>query len=294
MSLVGNGDAVPVTAIVTAYQRVEQTVATLHKIRSCRPRPAEILVHVDGGQSDCTQAIRRAFPSVVILHSDENLGPGGSRNKLIAAARNELVASFDDDSYPLDTDYFGRLIEMFERFPNASVVCARLFHLGEALQPALDNAKWIADFSGGGSAYRREVFVGTEGYVPLSVAYGMEEVDLAIRLHARGERVLYTDWLRIYHDTDLGRHADVQVTAMSIANIALLAYLRYPPAMWPVAVAQLFNRVQWLWRHGRRHGIVQGLISIPSHLWRHRPHRRRVSIRSLKSYLRLRRHPLPA
>lgn len=130
--------------------------------------------------------------------------------------------------------------------------------------------------------------------MPLAVAYGMEEVDLAIRLHAQGGRVLYTDWLRVYHATDLGHHADPRVTAMSIANIVLLAYLRYSPMMWPVAAAQVLNRIQWLFRHGRRQGILQGLLLAPSHVWKHRAHRGRVSVRALRSYLRLRRRPVPA
>ena len=40
-----------VSAIVTAYKRIEQTLATLRVIQSCTPAPDEILVHVDANQS---------------------------------------------------------------------------------------------------------------------------------------------------------------------------------------------------------------------------------------------------
>ena len=118
-------ETVPITAVVTAYQRMDQTVETLLKIAACRPRPEQILVHVDGGEAECARAIRAEFPSINIVTSEGNVGPGGGRNKLIAAARNDWVASFDDDSYPLDDDYFERIQALARLFPTASILSAR-------------------------------------------------------------------------------------------------------------------------------------------------------------------------
>src|SRR5215475_10350530 len=97
-----------ISAIVAAYERVEQTLATLRVIQSCVPPPDEILVHVDAHQIACEKAIRNAFPAVRILCSHDQVGPGGGRNKLVNAAQFEFIASFDDDSYPIDSDYFER------------------------------------------------------------------------------------------------------------------------------------------------------------------------------------------
>lgn len=283
---------IPVTVCVTAYRRVEQTLGTLRTIEQCDPPPAEILVHVDGNQVVCAEAIRQAHPAVRILVSEETVGPGGGRNRLLAEAAYPIVASFDDDSHPIDPDYFARLVAVFACFPAASVVAARIYHQHEQSAPARKVAGWVADFSGCGCAYRREDFLATGGYVPLATAYGMEEVDVALRLHALGRRVLLTDWLRVYHDTDLARHADPDVTSASIANLALLAYLRYPVAMWTVGLVQCANRTWWCLTHGRRQGVLRGLASIPSVLCKHTPERRLVSAASLWSYLRLRRRPV--
>ena len=280
-----------ISAIVTAYERNDQTLNTIRILESCDPKPDEILVHVDDNRIDCEQAIRRAFPHVTALVSSERVGPGGGRNKLIAAARHELVASFDDDSYPIDSDYFARVVQLFDRFPDASIICAALYHAGEAIALDEQNAQWTADFSGGACVYRRDAFVNAGGYVPLPVAYGMEETDLALRLHSRGGRILSSSWLRVFHDTDLQRHAESHVTAGSIANLALLAYLRYPVSLWSIGVLQCANRVLWLLRHGRHRGIWRGLTMIPGHLRAHRQHRRRLSIRAVHSYLALRRAP---
>ena len=70
---------IKITAIVTAYQRIEQTLTTLERIRSCKPAPDETLVHVDGSQTECEAAIRKVFPDFEILKSETCVGPGGSR-----------------------------------------------------------------------------------------------------------------------------------------------------------------------------------------------------------------------
>ena len=285
---------VSISAIVTAYDRVDQTLNTLRILESCDPKPDEILVHVDDNRVDCAEAIRAAFPEVRILVSEERVGPGGGRNKLVSAARGEFVASFDDDSYPIDSDYFARVRRTFQKFPEASLVCAALYHAGESVGLDERSAQWTADFSGGACIFRRQAFLDAGGYVPLPVAYGMEEVDLAIRLHSQGGRILTTPWLRVFHNTDLKRHGDPKVTAGSIANLALLAYLRYPVSLWGIGVGQCANRLLWLLRHGRRRGILKGVTMIPAHLRANRRYRSPVSKRALRSYLALRRAPIAA
>jgi GT2 family glycosyltransferase len=283
-----------ISAIVTAYERIEQTLATLGVLQSCVPAPDEILVHVDADQLKCEQAIRKNFPDVRVLRSRDQVGPGGGRNKLMDAAQFDFVASFDDDSYPIDSDYFARALRLFERFPEASVICAALYHTGEPI--ALDDAsaQWTADFAGGACIYRRSAFLDAGGYVPLPVAYGMEEVDLALRLHSCGGKILSTRWLRVFHNTDLKRHADPRVTAGSIANLALLAYLRYPVSLWAIGAGQCANRLLWLLRHGRHRGIVKGFAMIPSHIRANQRYRLPLSRTAVRSYLALRRTPISA
>lgn len=282
---------ISITAIVTAYRRIEQTLFTLRKIKDCEPAPDEIIVHVDGNQRECELAVRDAFPEVKLIRSEERVGPGGGRNKLLSAARNEYVASFDDDSYPIDTDYFARASTLFESFPDASILYAAVYHRGEKIKPAVQATEWVSDFVGGGCVYRRTAFLSTDGYVPLPIAYGMEEVDLALRLHAEGGRILSTPWLRVFHDTDLKHHASPEITAGSIANLALLTYLRYPPWLWLLGAGQCCKRIWWLVRNKRSRGVLAGLRQIPEHLRKYRGYQKILSTRTVLSYLELRRQP---
>lgn len=283
-----------ISAIVTAYERIHETLNTLRIIEACDPKPDEILVHVDANNTDCERAIREVFRDVRIIVSGERVGPGGGRNKLVDAATCDLIASFDDDSYPIDSDYFARVARLFEQFPEASIVCAALYHAGETIGLDKREARWTADFAGGACVFRRQAFLDAGGYVPLPVAYGMEEVDLALRLHAKGGKILSTSWLRVFHDTDLRRHAEPHITAGSIANLALLAYLRYPVSLWSIGMWQCANRVLWLLRHGRHRGIVRGVTMIPGHLRANRQFRLTVSNQAVRSYLALRRAPTHA
>jgi len=283
-----------VTAIVTAYRRLGEVLNTLRIIQECDPCPAEVLVHVDGGEHAFADKIREAFPDVRIIVSNERVGPGGGRNKLIGAAGHSIVASFDDDSYPLDRDFFARLEQLFAEHPEASIIDSHVYHLHQAIEPDADRSEWVADFSGGGCAYRRARFLETGGYVALTAAYGMEEVDVGLRLHALGGRVLRSRRLRVFHNTDLSHHSDPAITAASIVNLALLAYLRYPVSMWAVGAVQCANRIKWLFRHGRRRGVWRGLTSIPSAIAKHRRERDPLPGRAIRSFLALRRAPRPA
>lgn len=282
-----------ITAIVTACERVEQTLDTLTTIARCEPPPAEVLVYVDGNDAEVIDAVRRAHAGVRVLGGDARIGPGGARNVLIAAASQPIVTSFDDDSRPIDRDYFARVAALFGRVPDASVLGGFVYHRHETIGADEKSAAWVADFSGGACAYRREHFLATGGYVSVETAYGMEEVDLALRLHAQGRRVLQTPWLRVFHDTDLARHANPDVTAASIENIALLTYLRYPPSLWLIGAVQVAKRIGWLLTHGRQRGVVRGLAGIRKTLQLHQSARRLVPAAAVRSYLQLRRRPVP-
>jgi GT2 family glycosyltransferase len=279
-----------VSVVIPTYNRPEQLLEAIEKILACDPKPSEIIVHIDGGDRVTEQAINNSvFQNITVLKSSTQVGPGGGRNKAIAHAKFPIVASFDDDSYPLDKNYFDRLIYLFEVFPKAAVIGAAIYHIDEPIHPDEQTARWESAFVGCGCAYRKEAFQQTNGYVALPVAYGMEEVDLALRLHAMGWGILTSPWLRVFHNTRLEHHSSPKVTAASIANLALLAYLRYPPSLWWLGLMQCLNRVVWLVRHGRWAGIGKGIMIIPMHLWQHQQHRQPIASQSLFSYLKLRR-----
>lgn len=282
----------PVTIAIPTFKRQEKLLISLNKILQCNPRPDEIIIHIDNNDDSTEKKIKEQYPDLKIIKSQTRVGPGGGRNKIINEAKNKIVASFDDDSYPIDTDYFTRLITLFEKLPNAAVIGAEVYHIDESIELARYAAEKTTNFIGCGCAYRRDVFKQTTGYVNLPLAYGMEEVDLALRIVDLKWEIIHSPWLRVFHNTRLEHHNNPKVTAASIANQILLTYLRYPIIFWWLGFLQCLNRIFWLIKHHRLNGIIQGIVLIPQLILEHFCERKTVSANSLNKYLKYRNFPI--
>jgi GT2 family glycosyltransferase len=284
-----NPGTVDVTAIMPAHVRVQETLNSLARIHACHPAPAEILVYVDGANEALIGQIKKAFPEVTILASTGILGPGGARNHLLRAASHELIASFDDDSHPVDGDFFAILLKEFEHHPRAAMFAANVHERSRPEDASLTAVRRTASFVGCGCAYRRSTFLETSGYVPLPLAYGMEEVDLAMRLHSMDKVILQSPNLRVYHDTSLANRDASEVNAAVTSNAALLVFLRYPVVLWPLGILQMARTILDLVKQKRVSGIWSGIMNIPRVCADHRGHRKPLSTGATLSYLKLRR-----
>ena len=274
-----------ITAVLPAWKRVEQTIDTINRIKNCRPEPNEIIVAVDGNQIETFERIKKAHPDIRLFLSKDNLGPGGNRNLLIKESKNELIASFDDDSYPIDTDYFLKLQTVFKEYSDASVIFSEITEKNtEAPVFRLEEPAYVKSFVGCGCAYRKKDFLKLQGYVPLPIAYGCEEADLALQLHEKGMKVLYHPDLKVFHDTKMTHHANPSINAGSISNLAILAYLRYPWLYLPVAFFQIFNRVWYLITKGRFKGICRGIVNSVITPWKFKQYKKKLTVESFRSY----------
>jgi GT2 family glycosyltransferase len=263
--------------MLPAHQRIEKTLETISRLKGCDPPPSEILVHVADTQSEMISAVREAHPDVNLLLSDNNLGPGGARNRMLREACNEFVASFDDDSYPDDAAFFQDLEAWFDRLPEASILALNIYEGEEKPSSQDGHPREVAHFVGCGCAYRRTHFLEGEGYVPIPIAYSMEEADLALRYRNRGRCIWYVPALRVYHDTVLSHHASPAVAAMQVANTMLFVYLRYPPRYWLLGVAQVLHKWVDTLKRRRWKGALLALPFSVSQLFRYRKYRQTVS-----------------
>lgn len=275
---------VPVTAMLPAHQRLQETAITIRRIRACNPAPDEILVHVARTQTAMRQLLEDEFPTVRLILSDANLGPGGARNRMLHAAANEIVASFDDDSYPDQDDFFQSLIDAFAALPDASILALSIDEPDLPAKHSSQDPVEVAGFVGCGCAYRRSHFIEASGYVPIPIAYSMEEADLALRYASRGRRVFFTPALRVYHNTRLSHHASPRVAAMQVANTALFAFLRYPISRWPLALGQIANKWLDTLQRKRWRGAALAIPLIFSQCWHYRHHRATVTAATLDHY----------
>jgi GT2 family glycosyltransferase len=264
-------------------------ISVREKIQLCDPRPESIVVHIDLNDGVLESELTRQFPNVVILTSSIRRGPGGGRHRCLLNCKTPYAVSFDDDSYPFDSDFFGVVERLFREHPKVALFEANVWHRNEAIKPRTCALMSVPTYIGCGYAIRVGAYREMRGHLDRPLAYGMEELDLSLQLFVAGWQMMRAEELRVFHDTKLKHHRSADVTAGSIANVALYGFLHYPFRAWSLIVIQVFSKVFYCMRVGRFGGIMRGLIQIPADCYRHRIYRKPVPLEKLKRYIALRR-----
>ena len=276
----------PVAVIVPTYNMGLAVVSVLEKIHTCEPKPGEIWVHVDGADGAVESELNRRFPRVGVLTSPIRLGPGGGRHRCLVACTLPYAVSFDDNSYPVNSDFFASVERLFSELPHAAVLGANIWHRHEPEKARTRSLVQFPNYVGCGHAVRLAAYRQVRGYIPRPVAYGMEEIDLSLQLFAAGWQIYEAGDLRVFHDTDLKHHQSAEVTSGVITNVGLYAFLHYPISTWGWGVAQVANKVVYCIRMGRVRGIWSGIVRIPVECYRNRQYRNPIAWRTLNRFLR--------
>jgi len=276
---------VPVAVIIPTYNRGAVVFSVLQKVMECDPKPAEIWIHIDLSDGVLEGELGRRFPEVRVLTSLKRLGPGGGRNRCLLACSTPYAVSFDDDSYPVDTDFFAAVEQLFLEHPRVAIFEARVWHRHEPQKSRSQRLVPIPSYIGCGYAIRLAAYRQVRGHLPRPVPYGMEEMDLSLQMFESHWKILQAQNLRVFHDTELKHHQLPEITAGTIANVALCAFLHYPLLGWPRGLLQLGNKVVYCIKKGRFRGICAGLLSIPGDCYRNRRHRRPIKRETLSKFL---------
>ena len=275
--------------VIPTYGRGDRICVTIEKLQACDPGPSEIWVHVDQATGELEGELSRKFPSVRVIASKDGIGPGGGRHRCLQACTAPLAASFDDDSYPIDTDFFARVARLFERYQDAALIGATIWHRQQPAMAASSNCERSVSFTGCGHIVRVAAYRSIMGYVPRPIAYGLEETDVSLQFFATGQVIYKSADLRVFHDTDLKHHQSKDITECVVANAALMAFLRYPVWLWSWGVLQLLSTVVYCLRVGRWRGVGSGLVRIPSDCIALRRYRLALPSRTIIDFLRARR-----
>jgi GT2 family glycosyltransferase len=278
----------PVAVIIPTFNRGETVYSVLDKIAHCDPKPAETWVHVDSADGILECDLRRLFPNVKVLTSATRLGPGGGRHRCLLACGTPYAVSFDDDSYPVDSDFFSTVERLFSEHLHAAIFAAKIWHRHEPTIARSEALIPCPSYIGCGYAIRLAAYRQVRGYIPRPVPYGMEECDLSLQLFVTGWHMYQAGSLRVFHDTDLKHHRAPEITSGVIGNVGLYAFLHYPLIGWGLGLAQVANKVAYCIRVGRLRGIWSGICRIPVECYRNRCYRKPVGWATLRRYLHFR------
>ena len=277
-----------VAAIIPTYNRGTKIFATLARLLACKPAPCEILVHVDQSDGSLEGELSREFPQVRTFSSVKRLGPGGGRHQCLIHSAADFAASFDDDSWPVDENYFACAAELLEQQRDAGVIGAQIWHRTQAAIPRSDTLLKKQNYVGCGCVFRLSAYLETRGLLARPVPYAGEETDLSLLLFAKGWNIYHSGNLRVFHDTELRHHESPDVTAGTIANVALYAFLHYPVRLWPLGLLQVGNMVRFCVANGRWRGVLRGLAVTPKVCIEYTRYRDPLSVRTIREYRAIR------
>jgi GT2 family glycosyltransferase len=279
----------PVAVVIPTYNRGSAVVSVLQRVLACDPQPTEIWVHVDRSDGILEHDVKERFPCVHVLCSADRLGPGGGRHRCLSLCGTPYAVSLDDDSWPADMDFFAAIEPLFTEYPQAAIFGASIWHRSEAPKVRNASVRRVASYVGCGHAIRVAAYREVRGYLARPAAYGMEESDVGLQLFAKGWHVYSAEALRIFHATDRAHHNAAEITASTITNLALLAFLHYPATEFGRGVAQIANRIAFCVQKGRIRGITAGIAGIVTECYRNRELRKPIRHDVFVEYLRLRR-----
>lgn len=190
----------PVSIIVPVFNGSEMLKHCLAAIGKSHIQPAEVIV-ADDGSTEAIEPIAQTYAARYIRVGDSPNGPGLARNEAVIAATQPVVFFVDTDvlvhpnavsrvlealedtsvdavfgsydEYPADPGFLSQYKNLFHRYVH-------------------QNAKAEAEtFWSGCGAMRRDVFLSLGGFdIAIYVRPSIEDIDLGVRLRARGGRIL--------------------------------------------------------------------------------------------------------
>ena len=251
------------TVVVASRNRNDDLRATLPR------HSAPVIVVDNASDDDSVEVCRAAGPQVQVIPLEENLA-ARARTLGARAARTELVAFADDDSWwePESLDLAARL---FAEYPRLGLIAGTILvgpddepdPINEVLatsplgtEPGAPGPALLG-FVGCGAIVRRSAFLGVGGFDAV-VRFPGEEERVALDLVDAGWQVCHIPGVVAHHHPSPVRDAAAVRQAGLARSRLLTAVMRLP---WPAVLAEVRGCVRTA--TGRR-GLVTALPRLPA------------------------------
>ncbi len=250
-----------VAAIITTHNRRDEVRATIRKLLESDPPPDEILICADGCTDGTAETLQREFPTCSVIENHDPRGSVYSRDRLLRLAKAQVVASFDDDSYPLDRNFFARLSVLFQEHDRAAVISFPELRtdgtFADLTKTPASPAHLISVYANCAAAMRRDIYLRSKGF-PVFFEHMYEEPDYALQCYALRYNVWFDPTMTIYHAVSgkgrniVGRHQ------LNARNELWSVLLRCPlPYLIPVGLFRIWRQFQYVCSQGIRWAIQE-------------------------------------
>ncbi|MGK9477440.1 glycosyltransferase [Melioribacter sp. OK-6-Me] len=226
---------IDLSIIIVNYNVKEFLLNLLESIRKATNNLSIEVIVVDNASEDgSVEAIKAKFPEVVLIVNEKNVGFGAANNIALKKARGKYLLLLNPDTI-VKEDTFSKMIEFFEKNPDAGIAGCKVLNPDGTLQLAcrrsfpgpwtsftkvmglsslFPKSKFFARYnltyldenqtyevdavSGAFLMMRREVYEKIGGFDPQFFMYG-EDLDLCYRAQKAGYKVYYVHSTEIFH-----------------------------------------------------------------------------------------------
>ena len=249
------------TVVIPTHNRREILRATLHRLDPVSAG-VRVLVFCDACTDGSEQMVRKDFPWVRLISSSEKLGQSVARSCAFAACETEYILSIDDDSWPMDADYAKIILEAFDRWSHAAFLASSVHDAGHpsGAAPPGEAPYRVRNFVGCGFAVRSKVFSELGGFRTF-FQYGGEELEIALRAHARGWEIMFLPTLRVFHDRTPVNRDEYEMIRSGFGNNLSSCLLNEPAWICGLHLARLSFK-------GFAHALKRGHWKAPLVAWK--------------------------
>jgi hypothetical protein len=115
-----------ISIISVTYNNHDVTCAFLQSLRGLTYKNFEVIIVDNASEVDPKPIYTKAYPDLIYIRSEKNLGFAGGNNLGIDKAKGELLFFVNNDT-ELAPDLFENMIEVFRKYPDAGAVSPK-FH----------------------------------------------------------------------------------------------------------------------------------------------------------------------
>ncbi|WP_094549491.1 glycosyltransferase family 2 protein [Petroclostridium xylanilyticum] len=216
-----------VSVIILTWNRKEDTLECIDSIYKQSYKNIEIIV-VDNASTDGTpQAIKKTYPEVKLIHLPHNLGCPEGRNVGIVNSSGEILFFLDNDAI-IEPHSLNKIVTRITAEEKLGIVQAKIIEDPSKFYVDIsDKERYTHLFSGGASAFKKEVF-DKVGLYPNDFFGQAEESDLALRALEYGYNILYFPQAIIFHKASHEQRNRKKIIKRQFFNDIRVAWKYYP------------------------------------------------------------------